>query len=508
MGRRKFQKVAAFACAAALAAGCTVTPASDEVGAGLHHDGKLRAGFGKADITPLVIEGYDDANENNHYDTGEKTHDVNGNGIWEPQWIAGFSNGRAAQGVHDPLWARTLVLERDGTVVVFTSMDLIGMLPTRMLNIRRRVKDAIGRKYDLQDAEIILASTHTHESPDAMGIWGEAPFASGINEDWMQYIEEQATQSIIDAFAALAPAKVKFGFARAATDINDDSRYPFVIDDDIYSAQFIGEDGATLGTLIEYSMHPEVLWSQNTQITSDFPHYVRERLESKLGGIAVFATGMVGGLMTPLSDTHTFEQAAYVGHSLADAAIASLQTAAVHEDCGLKTAAQTVHFPVDNGAFRVFIEQRILDAKKEDLVYDAEGCSLNGCVYVDSVAVQLCDAAQFATVPGELFPELGMGGYAQHLEGLEEREMATAPTNTPIRDTIKYPNAPTETPLRAVVMNADYRFVFGLANGELGYIVPKSQWDKTEYEETVSLGPETAPRLIKNLEEVFALLRR
>lgn len=507
MDRLQLQKIASLVLAAVLASGCAVKAEESDAGAGLHHDGRLRVGFGKADITPLVIEGYDDANGNNHFDTGEKTHDVNGNGVWEPQWIAGFSNGRAAQGVHDRLWARTLVMERDGVVVVYTSMDLIGMLPTRMAKIRRRVIEAVGRKYDLQESEIILASTHTHESPDAMGIWGEAPFTTGINEDWMLHIEEQAAQSIVDAFAALAPATVKFGYARAATWINDDSRYPFVIDDEIHTAQFVGADGATLGTLVEYSMHPEVLWSQNTLITSDFPHYVRERIEQKLGGTAVYATGMVGGLMTPLSDTHTFEQAALVGHSLADSAIASLAAAPAHENCELETAAQRVYFPVDNGAFRVFIKQKILDASEDDITHDAAGCDLNGCVDVESVAVQLCGVAQLATVPGELFPELGMGGYAQPLEGVDERDMASAPKGTPRKETLKYPDAPTEPPLRAAIMDAEHRFVFGLANGELGYIVPKSQWDQ-DYEETVSLGPDTAPRLLRNLEEVFALLRR
>jgi len=59
-------------------------------------------------------------------------------------------------------------------------------------------------------------------------------------------------------------------------------------------------------------------------------------------------------------------------------------------------------------------------------------------------------------------------------------------------------------PLRAL-MPGKVKFVFGLANDEIGYIIPKSQWDRKPpylydsdrpvYGEINSLGPETAPRL-------------
>jgi hypothetical protein len=505
MDRRHIQKVAGFLAVLALAA-CSSGDEGQVAGYGLPPPGRLYAGFAKADITPPVVEGYDDANHNGFYDTGEKWKDTNGDGVWQASWIAGFDTARAAQGVHDPIWARTVVLVRDGRVFSFTVMDTVGVLPGRMQAIRARVKAAIGRKFDLQDQDLVLAATHTHEAPDTMGLWGEAPFKTGIDESWMTYLEAQAAQSIIEAFAALEPVSVKFGYAVAATDVNRDSRYPRVIDNDIYAAQFLRDDGRTAGSLIEYSMHPEVLWSENVLITSDYPHYVRERIEQKLGGTAVFASGMVGGLMTPLSRVHTFAQAETTGTRLADWALAALEKAEPVADCDLQIASGAVKLPVDNRLFRIMIEQQILDARVEELDHEGEGCVNAGCIDMTSVAVRLCGVAELATVPGELFPELGMGGFAQPLEWPDAADYADAPAGTPVKSSLKFPDAPTEKPLRRDIMTADYRFVLGLANGELGYIVPKSQWDPTDYEETVSLGPETAPRLVSNLEAVFATL--
>jgi hypothetical protein len=70
--------------------------------------------------------------------------------------------------------------------------------------------------------------------------------------------------------------------------------------------------------------------------------------------------------------------------------------------------------------------------------------------------------------------------------------------------------------LVAPLMPGKYKFVFGLANDEIGYIIPKSQWDMkapytygrkdSPYGEENSLGPETASILHKNLQEILGEL--
>ena len=59
--------------------------------------------------------------------------------------------------------------------------------------------------------------------------------------------------------------------------------------------------------------------------------------------------------------------------------------------------------------------------------------------------------------------------------------------------------------------------MFGLANDEIGYIVPKSQWDakapytygrdSRPYGEVNSLGPETAPLIHKNIKAMLEELK-
>jgi hypothetical protein len=102
---------------------------------------------------------------------------------------------------------------------------------------------------------------------------------------------------------------------------------------------------------------------------------------------------------------------------------------------------------------------------------------------------------EIALIPGELYPELSTG--------------------RTVRDpNADFPDAPLEAPIKPA-MRAPFRMVVGLANDEIGYILPKAQWDqkppytfgaeKPWYGEINALGPETAPVI---MDAVHSLRRK
>ena len=72
----------------------------------------LMAGFAALTVTPEVPDRWNDKNGDFKYqpEDGEPFSDGNGNGVFDPVWIAGFSNKKPANGIHDDIWARTVVL--------------------------------------------------------------------------------------------------------------------------------------------------------------------------------------------------------------------------------------------------------------------------------------------------------------------------------------------------------------------------------------------------------------
>lgn len=471
----------------------------------------ISAGFAAIPITPEVPDRWTDKNNDAEYNPkdGDTYTDGNGNGKFDPYWIAGFGNRRAANGIHDELWARTMIIDDGKTRLAIVSLDIIGFMNNEVIDVRKRIPESAGITYS------IITSTHTHEAPDMLGLWGKSNFKSGVNLEYLEYIKKQIVLSIETAVNNLKPAILEISEDLSGADpFVADGRLPDIFDNGLRLIRAVDrENGNTLGSLIAWADHPEVLWSKNLLISSDFPHYLRQCIEKGvfngdslikpgIGGTAVFVNGAVGGLMTtdpdlaikdPFTDEEfmepTFSKAEAVGKQVALLALSSMEKPSLKlTNAGISLVVRTLTLPIDNILFRLG---------------DALGVFHRGMAgwmnMRSELAVFNIGPLSFATLPGEVYPEILNGG----VEAPEGRDFITDPVEVPsIRE----------------MMAGKFRFVFGLANDEIGYIIPKTQWDaempfaygknKSQYGEENSLGPETAPILHKNLKEMLSELNQ
>lgn len=465
----------------------------------------LRVGFAAVRITPKVEDTWTDHNHDAQFDEadGDTWQDHNANGTFDAWWLAGFQNKRPAQGVHDDLWARAVVIDDGRSRVALVSLDLMAFSNDDVIHVRQHIPASAGVSYT------VVCSTHQHEGPDMIGMWGPSEYKSGVNQVYRAFVQRQAAAAVQEAVKQLRPAKLVFAQdTEGAKPLINDTRPPQVFDSALKIMQAIdAETNATLGTLVVLGNHPEVLWSQNLQITSDFVHYLREGLEKGvykgdslvqkgLGGTAVFINGCVGGLMTtdpdhsikdPLSGQMlkeaTFQKAQAVGNTLALLATKALQTGETIEKSSLAIRAKTVELPLGNEMFKLGIALGILDA----------GFVRWGIMRTEVAAIDL-GPASFVCVPGEIYPEIIYGGMTQP-QGADFQNVILPKKS--LKDRI----------------SGRYKFVLGLANDEIGYIVPKSQWDvrppftyqykDSPYGEINSIGPETEPLIRKALEDLY-----
>ena len=462
-------------------------------------DVRYRAGFGKQPVTPTVTDTWNDVDGNAKYQPkkGDTYNDVNGNGEFDAVWIAGFSNAKPANGVHDDVWARAIVLDDGQTRLAMVSLDAVGFLHDDIVDIREMLPDSLGITYTQ------VASTHTHESNDLIGIWGPDPFHSGVDPELLRYVKTQTVRAISEAVANLRPAHFIVAEELSGRDsiLIKDTRKPIVKATGVHVLQAIdAESGQTLGSLVNWANHPETLWSGNLLISSDFPHYLREGMEKGvrhegdtirpgLGGTCVFFNGAVGGLMTPhpslpftdpIRDTifaePSFEKTRTLGEQIALLAYDALEGADTLTSLRpLALQAETILLPLDNKIFQLATILGIIN----------RGCA--GWLQTRTeVAAFRAGPATFLSIPGEIYPEIISGG----IESPPGRDFEIDPVEVP--------------PLQEL-MPGRYHFYLGLANDEIGYIIPKSEWDNEEpwlyldesdtYGEENSLGPETAPLL-------------
>jgi hypothetical protein len=408
-----------------------------------------------------------------------------------PAFMAGFDNNRRATAIHDDLFARCLALQPADTSLVICGVDSIGLFWDDVVRIRQTVKTKLGRNVD-----IVIAALHDHQAPDTMGLWGPNAGTSGINEDYNSFVIERTVDAALAAIANLRPASIaltKTHPPELDTFIHD-NRPPDVHDAELILAAVTGADGKPIATLINWANHPETLGSRNTQITADYPAAIYKRLEERRGGVAVFVNGAVGGMQSPLGAKipgiadNSFEKAERIGQRVADIGADVLEHASPVKITRYEFAERMVRIPIANKGFEQAAEANIYHGRKP---------SVEGQASAPVGLIRLLDGdipmLEIALVPGELYPELSVGGI-QKYEGAD------------------YPDAPAEPAIKSM-MKAPYRMLFGLADDEIGYIIPKSEWDneapwlqnarKRFYGEVNSVGPEAAPIITATLKALL-----
>ena len=237
----------------------------------------FKAGFAALPITVDVVDTWTDVNNDAEFneEDGDTYNDNNNNGKFDAFWIAGFSSERAANGVHDDVWARVAIFDDGNTRIALVSLDAIGFMHDDVVDIRKQIPEEAGIDY------VLISSTHTHESNDLLGIWGRPPFESGVNQEAMTYVKSQTLKAILKANSNMRSAKLAYAQdLTGAEELVKDTREPQVKDAGIRLIQAIDtENGSTLGVVVGWANHPETLWSDNLLISSDFPHYIREGIE-------------------------------------------------------------------------------------------------------------------------------------------------------------------------------------------------------------------------------------
>ncbi len=409
-----------------------------------------------------------------------------------PVYMAGFDHNRKATGVHDDLYARCIAFSTGARPLVICGVDVIGIFWDDARKIRAKV-----------EADVIVAALHDHEGPDTMGLWGPGPAQTGINESYMEFLVERTAEAAREAIRGMRPARIRLALVAAAEldTFIDDTRPPVVHDAAIVALRADAMDGTPIATLINWANHPETLGSKNTLVTADYPASLYREAERLMGGTAVFVNGAIGGMQSPLGSTvkdpatgkvvaeKTFEKADSIGGRVAKLAAEALAKARPVTLDSFVFREKLIGIPMTNPGFQLAAKAGVFGGRKQP---NADGTTTTPVGYIrfDRGARP---ELEIALVPGELYPELSVGGVARY-------------------DGADFPEAPVEPAVKQQ-MTAPFRMLFGLADDEVGYIIPKAEWDekapflqgaaKAWYGEVNSLGPEAAPAIAKVLQELM-----
>ncbi len=434
-------------------------------------------------------EKFTDTNHNGHWDNGEPFEDDPGNDALDPSsrgkydgvFLAGFGNNRLATGKHDDLWARAIVLEDGTTRIAVVSIDLIGYYSKANYYGLGEIKKLVDPKLGV--SEILIASTHNHEAPDTIGAWGPNALSDGKYPKYLRFVDRQIAMAINKAAASTVGAVMRLGRTDpqispsiAGMQTRTHGRPPDFYDQELRVMQFFDSSRArhdkVIATIVNWNTHPESMESANTFITSDFPNAVREAVEKRYGGTAIYISGDIGaveiigdsnlkltdrvrfdGKEFPLKPNgrrpdYSFDRTEAIGRDVSKAVFDALDRSEPSSVSGIDIKKATLRAPMDNAGYVFLASKGVLDTMP--MPREGEQLELETTVY----AITIGDA-QIITTPGELFPEVFYG-----VDKYRRRDCVEADTKRPAEPGVRDR------------MTKKYKFVFGLCPDEFGYIVP------------------------------------
>jgi hypothetical protein len=327
---------------------------------------------------------------------------------------------------------------------------------------------------------------------------------------------------VAEAWSSRRPAEMFVGVA-AAPGLAKDTRLPEVVDDTVLALGLRASGGGPgIAMLINWNSHPSVSGGENSRLSADFPWAVVRRAQAEWGGVALYASGALGGQIgsgrVKVQDPATgdapedrMRRAELLGDRIAQIALESLREAArkVPARPRLRALSRDLWIPMDNARFAEGLGIGLIRPRR---LHPPEGggpgvlpselsdrSTLRPGNYTlrSEAAVVDLGPAVLALIPGELYPELALGR-------LQEPQDPGA----------DFQGAPREPALRPQIPRP--LFLIGLANDELGYLIPRSQWDseppyaygrsESQYGERNSVGPMAAPLVVEALRELLATL--
>jgi hypothetical protein len=345
--------------------------------------------------------------------------------------LEGYGNHRSATGVHDSLTVRCMVINDGQTVVALVTFDLIGLFMNHIEDIKKMIVKETG----LKDENIFIHSIHTHSGPPMLG-------DDKYNGEYRKKLNRSVTNCLLKAFdtSKNATAFISYGSSTVKT-VN--RRYPQKpIANKFTTVEFKDTAQNTISMLLNFGCHPVVLGPDNSKMTADYIYFVRKKVETEKGGIALFFNSRFGDINPPpisgitnvySRDGGTFKMAQVLGEQIAiDMLKANLNCDTI--PISIKTSSQRISVPQ--------------------------------LKYTDHTHIALLDLGQvqIAMIPGE-----PVEGFVDEVEA-----QLTGP----------------------------YKMAFGQTGDAVGYIIPENQWGTCKnsfisscYEETLSCDISLAGKL-------------
>jgi len=353
--------------------------------------------------------------------------------------LAGYYHSRGAEDVLDDLYAKAVVLEKDGVKAALVVCDLISLPRHTVLAARERIEKETG----IPGKHVMLSATHSHTGPVIVRESAKDRLEGATSEPGVRYTAELPgliARSVAEADKKLSPARVsaaiaeeeslsfnrRFWMKDGTVSWNPPKQDPKIIrpagpiDPEVGVIYLESLDGKPLVTYVNFAMHPDT--TGGSRVSADYPGALARRLADYKGEamLTLFANGACGNINHrnvdwPAPQTSPAE-AKRIGTILAGDVLKTYPRLKPLQAGPLRVQSELVQLPLPKVTGEEIEEARrvsrqanakFMDKVKAFKVLDVaarQGKPLE----VEVQVIALGDCVAWVSLPGEVFVELGL----------------------------------------------------------------------------------------------------
>jgi neutral ceramidase len=357
--------------------------------------------------------------------------------------MAGYYSNRGATGVHDPLHAKAMVIEREGTLVAMVACDLLS-IPGETAEAARKL---IAQDPGIPATHVMISATHTHMGP--VLVMGQIRYnlegeMRRLGEEYTRQLPGRIHEAVKLAAQRMQAAKLytargreesltfnrRFWMKDGTVGWNPGKMNPNIvrpagpIDGDLPVLYVESTDGKPIAAYVNYALHLDTVGGQ--EYTADYPYTLGKVLAEARGEglLTVFTLGAAGNLNHVDVSTRRPQkghgEAARIGSVLGAAALKALNHMEPVQDGALLVSSRKVPLALapytpeelekarkDAATFGTPNQAPFLDLVKGSrivTVAERNGKPIDAEVQVFSIGREVA----WVALPGEIFTELGL----------------------------------------------------------------------------------------------------
>lgn len=275
-------------------------------------------------------------------------------------FIAGDAQNRRVTDIHDDLWVKAVVVADGDRAMALVSVDCIGLPFPNVQAIRARVAGQ-APSVPLAPEHILIASTHTHNGPDVVGIWGPDMMTSGRDPAYMERLEKTAADVIVSAAEHLVPVTGRWAQVEHGHDWVRNICEPDALDLTATVLELQDGHGRTVATLTNFACHPTIMDGVHNVVSTDWVGGLYRGMADALPGEHLYFNGSIGSWVQPVKGDRSPALADRYGRGLATAVLGVLRDGQVLEGDTVSCRPAALSFPLANPGFAQLSQLGVVD---------------------------------------------------------------------------------------------------------------------------------------------------